>query len=158
MLRVRVRPPIYVSYYFVLHTFIYKSTTRSYTSLYSASCLVEPTLITNTAYGIMITTVFSLRVIRSVPLESNLDSNWPPRPMTQDSLVTQDSYLTVILNELCLWEIVPPYILSSYFIQSTLFYLTPEVLLLNTFLFHYPIVLSLSLTYYWHTFVSWYTS
>ena len=75
MLRVRVRPPIYVSYYFVLHTCIYKSTTRSYTSLYSASCLVEPTLITNTAYGIMITTVFSLRVIRSVPLESNLDSN-----------------------------------------------------------------------------------
>jgi len=33
---------------------------------------------------------------------------------------------------------VPPYILSFYFIQSTLFYLTPEVLLLNTFLFHYP--------------------
>ena len=72
MLRVRVRPPIYVSYYFVIHTCIYKSTTRSYTCLYSASCLV---VITNTAYGIMITTVFSLRVIRSVPLESNLDSN-----------------------------------------------------------------------------------
>ena len=58
MLRVRVRPPIYVSYYFVVHTCIYKSTTRSYTCLYSASCLVEPTLITNTAYGIRITTVF----------------------------------------------------------------------------------------------------
>ena len=75
MLRVRVRPPIYVSYYFVIHTCIYKSTTRSYTCLYSASCLVEPTLITNTAYGIRITTVFRLRFIRSVPLESNLDSN-----------------------------------------------------------------------------------